>query len=489
VVVLANRAPLGHHRTPDGRIVASRSASGLVTALEPLVEACQGTWVAHSSGDADDAVGDALGRLDVPPANSRYRIRYVSMPEEEYRGYYYGFANEGLWPLCHAVGVPAVFRADDFQMYEAANRRFAAAVADEASAGALVLVQDYHFALAPRMLRRLAPSSRVLIFWHIPWPSPATLDGCPWARSLLDGLLGSNVVGLQTPEDCRRFLECAEELPGAEVDLGQSTVTYRDQVTKICAYPVGVDAKNPALRATPAAPLCRERVKKELGLAPDVRLGVGVDRLDYTKGIEQKFLAVERLLESRPDLRGRFVFAQIAEPSRECLPAYQAARDRLLETSRRVNARFGSHAYRPIHVLEAHHDPEAVYRFYRAADVCFIGSLRDGMNLVAKEFALARDDWRGVLVLSQDAGAARQLRGALLVDPREIDGSAQALARALDMSTAEQARRMRLLRANVRKFSASWWTRQILRDGLFFRAMPARAAAMHRRPAAALVPA
>ena len=346
-------------------------------------------------------------------------------------------------------------------------RRFASAVVEEAAgSSAVVLVQDYHFTLVPSILRQRMPSNTIAAFWHVPWPRPRVFRACPWARELLEGLLGSNVVGLQTPDDCMNFLGCVEAMLPADVDLQQNTISYRARMTAVRAYPVGVDCTNEVIRTTPSSSACRERVCRDLQLPSRVRLGIGIDRLDYTKGINEKFLAIERLLELRPELRGHFVFVQVAEPSRDCLPAYRAARAQLFDTTERVNARFGTSSYRPIHLLEAHHEPVDVYRFYRAADLCYVASLHDGMNLVAKEFVAARDDQRGVLVLSQFAGAAQQLRAALLVNPSDVDKSAGVLVEALEMSMAEQSKRMRLLRENVATFDASWWARQLVQDAV-----------------------
>jgi trehalose 6-phosphate synthase len=350
-------------------------------------------------------------------------------------------------------------------MYHRANARFAAAVAEESEdAAPLVLVQDYHFALAPRMLRRRLPSSTITAFWHIPWPSARVFGGCPWATVLIDGLLASDIVGLQTPDDCRHFLDAVERHLDATVDRREGEVTWCGHTTRVRAYPVGVEWSNPAVRAAPPPAVCRDTVVRDLGLPPDVRLGVGVDRLDYTKGIKEKFLAVERLLEHEAALRGRFVFVQVAEPSRDCLPAYRAARAEIVAASERINARFQSNGCKPIVLLESHHEPAEVYRLYRAADFCYVGSLHDGMNLVAKEFVCARSDRHGVLVLSRFAGAAQQLRDAVMVDPYAIERSAGALAEALAMPVREQARRMRQLRANVAAFDSRWWAEQLLRD-------------------------
>ena len=465
VIVLANRAPF-RHEWSDGRVAAKRSASGLVTALEPLLEEYSGTWVAHAAGTADMHVLGGRGGIDVPPANPRYRLRYVPLPEDEFHGYYYGFANEGLWPLCHGVDVKPEFRRADYEMYRAANIRFADEVAREAGGGSpIVLVQDYHFALAPRLLRQRLPDSRLVSFWHIPWPRCRTFITCPWALDLVEGLAGSDIVGFQTDDDCLNFLGCVDALlPRAIVDSQQRTIKYRDHVTTVKCYPVGVDVAHTALQSAPPPLACRAQVCRDLGLPAETRIGVGVDRMDYTKGINQKFQAIERLLEQQPDLVGRFAFVQIAEPSRDCLSAYRAARDEAFATAMRINARFAAGDCAPIRFLETHHEPEDVYRYYRAADFCYVGSLHDGMNLVAKEFVAAREDQQGVLVLSEFAGAARQLRAAVHVNPLKRQSCADAIAEALEMPPFEQARRMRLLRADVSTFDASWWANQMVAD-------------------------
>jgi trehalose 6-phosphate synthase len=465
VIVLANRAPVRHERAADGDLRVTRSASGLVTALEPIVAGCSGTWVAHETGNADCVMVDERNGHEVPFGNERYRLRYVRLTAEEHRGYYYGFANEGLWPLCHAVHVQPAFRMTDFSAYRAANMRFSLAVADEAAGTrSLVLVQDYHFALAPRMVRRLLHSSTIVHFWHIPWPDPRAFTQIPCAAELLEGMLGSDIVGLQTSDDCANFLGSVQSVLDATVDWSSGQVTYGSHRTLVRAYPVGIEWDNCVSRDAPSPGVCRERVYRDLGLAAHVDLAVGIDRLDYTKGINEKFLAVERMLETHADLRGRFVFAQVAEPSRDCLPAYRDTRAQLAATRDRVNARFGAGSYSPIVLLEAHHEPDDVYRLYRAATACYVGSLRDGMNLVAKEFVCARDDNRGVLLLSEYAGAAQQLRAALLVNPYRLDECADALWRSLRMPEMEQVKRMKLLRANVEAFDSRWWTHQLFTD-------------------------
>jgi trehalose 6-phosphate synthase len=465
IIVLANREPYMHERAADGRLLVRQSSSGLVTALEPIVRAGAGVWVAHGSGSADRLVVDRRDGLDVPPAAPQYRLRRVWLDDREQRGYYYGFANEALWPLCHRAFVQPVFRADDFETYRGVNARFADVVREEAKgASPIVLVQDYHFALAPQMIHERLPLSTIVAFWHIPWPAARDFDICPWAPQLLKGLLGSHIVGFQTPSDCRNFIDSVESTLEATIDRDRSVVTFAGRQTAVRAYPVSTEW--PSRWADRSAPIdaCRESVRRELHLDAGIQLGVGVDRMDYTKGIAEKFLAVERLLESYPERRGRFVFVQIAEPSRECLQAYREIRSKVWTTAERINARFASGAYRPIVLLEARHEPADVYRYLRAADVCYVGSLHDGMNLVAKEFVSARDDERGVLVLSRFTGAARQLDDALIVNPLAIEDAARALADALSMDDGEQSRRMRRMRSIIAEFSTYWWAGQMLQD-------------------------
>jgi len=470
IVVLANSEPFRHHLTPDGRVEVQRSSGGLVTALEPLMQASRGVWVAHGAGNADRLVVDEHDGVDVPSDNPTYRLRRVWLEPAEVHGYYEGFANEGLWPLCHRTAVRPVFRSGDFDTYRAVNARFVAAVCDEAETSQpVVLVQDYHFALAPRMLNVLLPQATVVAFWHVPWPSWRTLAQCPWAAALLHGLLGSTIVGFQSTADRDNFLDAAEVSVGAAVDRVCCEVRYGGRTTAVRVYPVSVEWPSPWAAALPPAEQCRRSVCDDLGLPPEVAIGVGVDRMDYTKGIQEKFLAVERFLEGYPEFRNRFVFIQVAEPTRTTLTTYRELRDRLRTTVQRINQRFESNGWRPIILREVRHEPPDVYRLMRAADVCYVGSLHDGMNLVAKEFAAARDDERGVLVLSRFAGASKELRSALMVDPNATDACARALRDAVSMPVAERAWRMRAMRSVLARHNAATWALELIDDALRFR--------------------
>jgi trehalose 6-phosphate synthase len=465
VVILANREPYIHERGEDGHVRVVHPASGLVTALEPVMRACSGTWVAHGSGSADRDVVDRRGRVLVPPGEESYAIRRIWLGEEEERGYYYGFSNEGLWPLCHQVYTRPTFRAADYRHYDAVNRRFAEAVVDEVDGpDPIVLVQDYHFALAPRFVRERLPRATVIAFWHIPWPSAERLGICPWARELLVGMLGSSVVGFHTQQHCNNFIECVDRHLEARIDRERMSVVLGGRETLVRAYPISIEWPSPwAARASPVSE-CRREILSELGLGPDGLVGVGVDRLDYTKGIEERLLAVERALERYPHLRGRFTFAQLGAPSRTLIPEYRGLNERVEAVAERINRRFAAGAWRPIALLRAHHEAPAVFRYLRAADLCYVSSLHDGMNLVAKEFVAARDDERGVLLLSRFTGAARELAEALLVNPYDLEEASAAIATALAMPEAEQAERMRALRAQVADFNVYRWAGRMLTD-------------------------
>jgi trehalose 6-phosphate synthase len=465
VLVIANREPYIHEKGDDGQVRILHPASGLVTALEPVMRACSGTWVAHASGTADKETADSQGRIRVPPGEESYAVRRIWLSPEEERGYYYGFANEGLWPLCHIAHTRPQFRSSDFAHYQAVNRRFAEAVIEEADAeDPIILVQDYHFALAPQMIRERLPRANIITFWHIPWPNSERFGICPFRDELLAGMLGSSIIGFHTQLHCNNFVDAVDRLMEARIDREQNAVVHGGRPTLIRPYPISVEWPPHWLADLPPPRECRASVLAELGLPSGTLLGVGVDRLDYTKGLEERLMAVERLLERFPSLRGRFVFVQLGAPSRTVIERYRVLNESIEALAARINERFGSENYKPIIIRRAHHEPPAVYRHLRAADVCYVSSLHDGMNLVAKEFVAAREDERGVLVLSSFTGAARELTDALIVNPYDIDEAAAALAAAINMPTDEQRDRMRAMRAFVSEFNVYRWAGRMLVD-------------------------
>ena len=465
VVAVANREPYIHERSEGGGVNVLHPASGLVTALEPVMRACSGVWIAHGSGSADRDTVDRRGHVAVPPGEGSYTLRRVWLTREEEQGYYYGFSNEGLWPLCHNAHTRPAFRIEDWKHYQNVNCHFADAVCSEVDSDEpIVLVQDYHFALLPQLVRLRLPRATIITFWHVPWPHAEAFGICPWRDELLDGLLGSSILGFHTQLHCNNFIDAVDRYLEARIDREQNAVVQGRHATLVRAYPISIEWPSHWAAATASATECRASVFGELGLPPSTLLGVGVDRLDYTKGVEERLLAVERLLERLPSLRGRFVFVQLAAPSRTAIERYRQLNDSVEQLTQRINARFGTTGYQPIVLLRAHHEPPTVFRYYRAADVCYVSSLHDGMNLVAKEFVAARDDERGVLVLSQFTGAARELTEALIVNPYDLEEASDALAAALRMGEDEQADRMRAMRALVSEFNVYRWAGRMLVD-------------------------
>jgi trehalose 6-phosphate synthase len=465
VVIVANREPYVHERMKDGSIAVLHPASGLVTALEPVMRACSGVWVAHGSGSADRETVDQHARVRVPPGEESYLIRRVWLTPEEERGYYYGFSNEGLWPLCHIADVRPLFRREDWKHYEVVNQKFADAVCREVdSEDPIVLVQDYHFALAPRLIRERLPRATIIMFWHIPWPNSARIGICPWRNALVEGMLGASILGFHTQFDCNNFVESVDRFLEARIDREQNAVVQHGRSTLVRPYPISLEWPVRWSASTPPAAECRRALCEQLKLRADALIGVGVDRLDYTKGVEERLLAVERLIERFPHLRGRFTFVQLAAPSRTVIERYRQYNESIEQLAARINDRFGDTDYRPVALLRAHHEPPAVFRYYRAADVCYVSSLHDGMNLVAKEFIAAREDERGVLVLSQFTGAARELTEALIVNPYDLDEASDALAAALSLSEEEQRDRMRSMRAFIAEFNVYRWAGRMLVD-------------------------
>jgi len=465
VIVVSNREPYIHERGAEG-IVVKRPASGLVTAVEPVMRACSGTWIAHGSGGADREVVDAGDRVLVPPGNADYWLRRIWLTADEEQGYYYGFANEGMWPLCHVAHVRPVFRESDWEAYKAVNQRFADAVVAEArSEDPVVLVQDYHFALLPAMVRKMLPQATILTFWHIPWPNPESFGICPWRREILEGMLGSTILGFHTRFHCKNFIETVDRYLEARIEHEHSTIAFHEKETLVESYPISIEWPGEAeVAGWSSVDACRQRVVQRLGLPANVCLAVGVDRFDYTKGILERLNAVERLLEKWPDWIGRFVFVQVAAPTRTALDEYRSFQERIQRVTERINQRFGRTGYQPVHLLATHHEHDAVTELFRAADICVVTSLHDGMNLVCKEFVAARDDLQGVLILSRFAGAARELAEALIVNPYHVEETADALHRAATMPAAEQRERMASLRSTVREFNVFRWAGRMLAD-------------------------
>jgi trehalose-6-phosphate synthase len=465
MIVVSNREPYIHNRGPDGTPVVQVPASGMVTALEPVIRACSGVWIAHGSGSADRDVVDLNDRVGVPPSDPAYTLRRVWLTEEEENGFYFGFSNEGLWPLCHLAYVRPSFREADWQQYRAVNRRFADVVLKEArTERPVVFVQDYHFALLPSMVRERIPGATIVVFWHIPWPNAETFGVCPWKEQLLLGMLRADILGFHTRYHCQNFLETVDRYVECHIDREHMTVTIQGHVCQVAPYPISIEWPPRWLEQLPSAEQCARAVRERYRIDPDVRIGVGVERWDFTKGIVERFLAIEQLLEQEPSRRGRVCLLQVAAPTRSKLPAYRLLKQETEETAARINARFGTERWKPIVLIGEHQEPLQVFELYRAADFCLVNSLHDGMNLVAKEFVAARDDDDGVLILSTFAGASRELIEALLVNPYDISETAVAIGAALRMDREERRERMRLMRRTVKENNVYRWAGRMLMD-------------------------
>lgn len=462
--VISNREPYIHERRGK-KIECLVPASGLVTALEPVLKACGGTWIAHGSGDSDREVVDDQCKIRVPPEEPQYVLKRVWLTKEEEKGYYYGFSNEGLWPLCHIAHTRPSFRAEDWGYYETVNKKFAAATLEELedAEGPLILIQDYHFALLPRLIKEKRPDSRVALFWHIPWPNPESFSICPWQREILHGMLGADLIGFHIQFHCNNFLDTVDRALESRIDWEHFAVERGGQTSLVKPFPISIAFPDQSTASTKnnATKLSKESLLKDLGIKGKY-LGVGVDRIDYTKGILERFRGAERFLEKYPAYQGEFTLVELGAPSRIHIKEYHdliAAVDVEVD---RINWRFKTKEWQPIVFLKKHHSHEEIKPFYETADLCLVTSLHDGMNLVAKEYISARDDESGVLVLSQFTGASRELRDALIVNPYDIEEMAETIRTALEMDLTEQKARMRSMRETLRNRNIYYWAADLI---------------------------
>ena len=459
LIVVSNREPFMHIRS--GKIIECISpASGLVTALDPILRACGGLWVAHGSGNADRDVVDRHNIIRVPPENPQYDLKRVWLTQEEEEGYYYGFSNEGLWPLCHIAHTRPVFRMNDWARYQEVNLKFARALEDVIGNETYIFIQDYHFALLPRIMRERHPKAKIALFWHIPWPNPEAFGVCPWRREILHGMLGADIIGFHTQFHCNNFLETVDRNLECHTDWEHFSITKKEHTTYVKPFPISVDFTPSPINIEIKS---KEELFKEIGVKGSI-LGIGVDRLDYTKGILERFMAIERFMEKYSEYRGLFTFVQIGAPSREHIKSYHEFAGKVKAEEDRINWKFQSGDWRPIVFLHRHFSHAEIEPYYRHADLCMVTSLHDGMNLVAKEFIVSREDEQGVLILSTFTGASRELRDALLINPYDIEQMAGMIRAAIEMEPEEQRLRMKRMREVVREKNIYKWASDIITE-------------------------
>ncbi len=462
MIVVSNREPYMHiHEGKEIKCIVP--ASGMITAMEPILKACSGLWIAAGSGDADKETVNKYDKVEVPPEDPKYTLRRLWLTKEEELHFYYGFSNEGLWPLCHIAHTRPTFRIDDWLYYKKVNEDFARAVLEETKDDEqpFILIQDFHFALLPELIKKEKPKARVAIFWHIPWPNPESFGICPWQREILQGMLGADLIGFHTQYHCNHFLETVNNALESRVVWENYSVKMGGRTTLVKPFPISIaftlkdyDIESPK-KDIP-------RLLEEHGIASQF-LGIGVDRIDYTKGIVEKFLAIERFLEKNPAYQGKFTFVQIGAPSRTLLKSYSDTDSAVENEANRINMRFKSKKWKAILLLKRHHSHKEIAPFYSSADLCMVTSLHDGMNLVAKEYIASRNQNNGSLILSRFAGASQELRGAIIINPYDIEKSADAIKTALEMPAEEQTQRMKQMRLEIVRHNIFSWAANLLR--------------------------
>ena len=459
IFVLSNGEPYQNTKVKNeiGWVVP---VGGVVTALDPIMEACGGMWIAHGSGPADKEVADAEGKVRVPHDEPKYTLKRIWLSAKEIKGYYNGFSNEALWPLCHMAHVRPEFRKEDWAEYRKVNGLFAKALLDEIRhiERPIVLVQDYHLALVPAMIKKSRPDTQIAIFWHIPWPSAAQFSICPWRKEVLEGMLGADLVGFHTRQYCNNFMDTVGNEIESRIDYEHFSVFREEHRTFVKPFPVSIAFPGPAERPEEPSRKILERLQ-----VSTPHLILGVDRLDYIKGIPERFRGLEFLLDAHPEYREKVTLLQVAPPTRESVEKYTEYRELVRKEASRINEKFATRDWKPIVLEEKSYSHAELRQLYQVADVCIVTSLHDGMNLVAKEFTAAHGDESGVLILSQFTGASRDMKGALIINPYSAEETSAALHCALTMQKAEQHRRMKTMRASVRDYNIYRWSAELIK--------------------------
>lgn len=463
MILVSNREPY-MHIYKGGEVETIMPASGMALALDSLMQTCGGTWVAAGSGEADREACTEGDALMVPPHAPRYKLRRLWLSRQEELDYYYGFSNEALWPLCHVSYTRPRFVSSQFETYKAVNRRFAEAVLSEVTEAkrTIVFIQDYHFALLPRMLKEAEPDLVVSQFWHIPWPNYEIFRICPWGPEILEGLLGNDLLGFHLQYHCNNFFDTVDRTLESRVDLERFSIFRQDRETRVRPFPISIDFERFVGWAESGATQARvQELRRVLNLR-GLKVGLGVDRLDYTKGIPERLEAIDIFFRKYPQYQKRFSFIQLGPQSRLHIPSYQELNAKVDYWQEMINSTYAQGRWKPVIVLKGHFSQEEVVAFYRLADVMVINSLHDGMNLVAKEYVASRTEGDGALLLSPFTGAARELTGAYSVNPYDPEAIADAIYQALEDPPEHKASRMAAMRSWVREHNIFQWSAQFL---------------------------
>lgn len=469
LIAVSNRQPYSH-QLKFGKIVCQKQPGGLVTALNPVLQTVRGTWIAVGRGAYDRQAVDAQGKVKLPPENPSYELKRLFLSKQEMDEYYYGYSNEGLWPLCHIAYTRPKFLASDWQTYQRVNQKFAEAILEEVGdQKAFVWVQDFHLVLVGKYLREANRSNLITsFFWHIPWPNPEVFRICPQKKEVLEGMLSYDLLGFQIRYHCDNFLAAIDHELEARIDREKMSVSYKNQETLVRPFPISVDFTSISDEAASDEVKKREDMVRENFGIGDKKLLVGVDRIDYTKGIPEKLRAIDRFLEKYPEYKEKFVFFQLGEVSRIHIPRYKELNDEINALVEEVNWKHSQGAWSPVILTRTYLDYLDILALYRTADACLVSPLHDGLNLVSKEFVSARSDGDGVLVLSQFTGAARELTDAVIINPYDSDSFADAIRLALEMPAEERAKRMKKMREVVEQNNIYRWAGKVLSQLLKF---------------------
>ena len=461
--VVSNREPYMHVLNEQTSTVdCITPAGGVVTAIDPILKACGGTWIAHGSGNADKKFVNSKNKLGVPPEDNRYILKRIWLSKEEEQGYYYGFSNEGLWPLSHITYVRPMFKESDWKMYRQVNQKFADAVIEELPAKSpFIFIQDYHFTLLAAMIKEKRPDATIALFWHIPWPNPEVFAVCPYYKQILDGMLGCDLIGFHVQYHCNNFLETCNRLLESRIDTEKFSVVRSAKETFIRAFPISINGHMDSNDS--ADEIQKQQIRKEFNLDGKI-VGVGVERIDYTKGIKERILAIDRFLEKYPQYKNKFVFIQLAAPSRTHIKSYHDLMSEIDELIEKKNWKYSDSDWKPIIYLERHFSSKEIKPYYQLADFCIVSSLHDGMNLVAKEYVASKNDLNGTLILSQFTGAARELTSAVQINPYSIEDFADAIKYAIELPQDEKRKRMQNMRTIIKENNVYHWAANIITE-------------------------